>query len=202
VGAAGSSEPSSGPLDPRTWDRPRAPERSRFRVALPWVATGAVVVAVFVVTTLVFVPSLWFGSASVRCNPSVPSYFKDQLVLVHCGTTEPVGTDHYWVLGLPRESDDQTLFGEFSGTVGLSAYLLNGSQVLELLANPHPSAPPSASFWNCTTRVLGSCAVSTQIPPSPGQYSLAIENLGSSNASATWTESLLIAYTPSLPALA
>jgi hypothetical protein len=159
------------------------------------------VVAVFVVTTLVFVPALWFGTATAGCNPSVPSYYKDQLVLVHCGTTESIGEESYWVLGLPRESDDQTLFGHFSGNAVLSAYLLNGSQVLELLANPHPTAPPPASFWSCSTGELGSCAVDTEIPPSPGQYSLAIENLGSANATATWTLSLLIAYTPTLPAV-
>lgn len=198
MGANGS--PRRLPIDPRTWDAPRVPERTRLRAALPGLAIAAVVFAVFVVTTLLFVPSLWFGSSSGPCNPPVPSYFTDQLVLVRCGTTDPIGPDHYWVLGLPRESDDQTLFGHFSGTTVLSAYLLNGSQVLELLANPHPTAPPPASFWNCTTGEL-SCAVSTQIPPSPGQYSIALENLGSANASATWTESLLIAYVPSLPAI-
>jgi hypothetical protein len=201
VGAPRSSEPSPGAPDPRTWDLPRLPERSRFRAALPGIAVGAVVVAVVVVTTLVFVPSLWFGSSSARCDPPVPSYFTDQLVLVRCGTTEPIGADHYWLLGLPRESDDQTLFGQFSATTMLRAYLLNGSQALELLANPHPTAPPTSSFWNCTTVEL-SCTVNTQIPPSPGQYSIALENLGSANASATWVQSLLIAYVPSLPALA
>lgn len=170
------------------------------RRALPWFGVATAAVAVLVVTTLVFVPSVWFGSASPRCTPAVPSYFADQLVLVACGTTEPVGPDHYWVIGIPRMSDDQTLYGFYVGSAALGAYLLNGSQVLELLANPHPTAPPAASFWSCTTGA--SCAVNVEIPPSPGQYSLALENLGPTNASARWSQSLVLAYTPSLPAIA
>lgn len=161
---------------------------------------AAAAVGALVVATLVLVPSLWFGSPPARCNPAVPSYFSDQLVLVACGTTEPIGADHYWVIGIPRMSDDQSLYGLYAGSASLGAYLLNGSQVLELLADPHPSAPPPASFWSCTTGA--SCAVNVEIPPSPGQYSLALENLGPTNASVRWSESLLLAYTPSLPAIA
>jgi hypothetical protein len=197
VGASGPPPRPRGELDPRTWDAPRAPERSRLRAALPKLAIAAVVVAVFVGTTLVFVPELWFGAPPSHCNPSVPSYFADRIVLVGCGTKEAVGSDHYWLLGLPRMSDDETLYGYYSGSTALGAYLLNGSEVLELLANPHPAAPPPASFWNCTTG--SSCAVNPQVPPSPGQYSIALENLGTANATATWTESLLIAYNPTLP---
>ena len=200
MGPRNPPTPPPRTLDARTWDAPRAPARSRFRAALPWLGIAGVVIVVFVVTTLLFVPTLWFGPPHSHCNPSVPSYFTHQLVLVGCGTKEPIGADYYWVLGLPRVSDDETLYGYYSGTTPLGAYLLNGSQVLELLSNPHPTAPPPASFWNCTTD--SSCAVNTVIPPSPGQYSIALENLGPANASASWNESLLIAYVPSLPALA
>jgi hypothetical protein len=161
---------------------------------------GTLVIVAVLAATYVFVPTLWFGPALSHCDPPVPSYFADRLVLAGCGTQEPIGVDHYWVLGLPRMSDDQTLYGYYTGTTPLGAYLLNGTQVLQLLADPHPTAPPPASFWNCTSGP--SCAVDTAIPPSPGQYSIALENLGEANASATWNESLLIAYNPSLPALA
>jgi hypothetical protein len=201
VGAVESPQRTPVDRDPRTWDVPRVPEQSRLRRALPGLAIAAVVVAVFVATTLVFVPALWFGPPPSHCDPPVPSYFADRLVLVPCGTEEPIGPDHYWVLGLPRASDDQTLYGNYTGTTTVGAYLLNGTQVLELLANPHPTTPPPANFWNCTIEDF-SCAVDTAIPPSPGQYSIVLENLGEANASATWTESLLIAYTPSLPAIA
>jgi hypothetical protein len=183
----------------RAWDAPRPPARSSLRRAAPWIGVGAAVTAALVLATIVLLPSVWFGTPS-QCTPSVPSYLTDQLPLVACGTKEPIGADSYWALGLPRVSDDEVLYGFYSGTMPLGAYLLNGSQLLMLVDDPHPTAPPPASFWNCTTGA--SCAVDTTIPPSPGQYSIVLENLGPSSASATWSKTLLIAYVPSLGAIA
>jgi hypothetical protein len=151
-----------------------------------------------VVLLLVVDPSLWAGTP-YTCNPPVPPVLQaNEYVVVGCGGEERIGPDSYWVQPLARQSDDQTLYGHYRSTVAVASFLLNGTQVGELLAAPHPSGPPNGSFWSCAPAL--NCAVAAPIPMSPDVYSFVIENLGTENASVTFNETLLIAYLPSLGA--
>jgi hypothetical protein len=162
-----------------------------------FVGIAAGIAVAIIVAAVVLYPAI--GTSS-NCTPSPPSALKNAQVqeLVSCHTSVSLGPTSYQSYAMPRLSDDETTVGQYtvtqSGNLTVQTFLVNGSQLGQLIVNPHPSTPPAAPFWS--SGLVHICNVSVDDGPSPGQYFLVIENLGGTAATVEWTQSLVLYYVP------
>ena len=158
------------------------------------IVTAGAVAAVLIVTLVLFLPS----SSSGSCAPSPPSYLTDPASqqLLACHTSASLPANSYVSYSMPRDSDTETVVGQYTATFGgnasVEAFLINGSQLSQLETNPHLTEPPAGVPSTCGA--VNVCDVSVAVPPSPDQYYLTLENLGGSPASVEWTQSLILYY--------
>lgn len=133
-------------------------------------------------------------AAGPSCAPPVPKLWQtgSTTVLVPCGTHVTLPADSYVGYSAGRFSDAEILLGKFQSSAPIGAYLLNSSQFDSLNSNPHPTGPPGQPFWTCG--VVASCQLNADVPPSPSEYFLALENFNSTNASVVWSQSLTVAW--------
>jgi hypothetical protein len=159
----------------------------------------AVVAAGVAVSVVLLMPS----SSTRSCiPPPPPALSHDQrFVVTTCDSTVTLKPHSFASYTMVRFSDQMTALGQYSATPSengsFGAFLLNSSEFSALLANPSPTHLPSDYFWSSGPGPV--CNLSVEIPGSPAQYYLAIENAGATEVSVQWTLSLVIYYgaTPS-----
>jgi hypothetical protein len=136
--------------------------------------------------------------AATNCTPPPPTGFSGaySYVMVACDTSVKLGANSYVAYSVARLSDGEILVGELTvnstdpGSV--NAYLLNSTELGQLEGNPHITGPPSSNWWSSGSVRL--CNLSVEVPPSPAQYSLVVENVGSSSIHFVWTKTLMFYY--------
>ena len=189
--ALGLSKTTPAPV--ASWDAPRPSRRPRSRRLSLGVGIG--VAAVIVVVLVAVAANLWIHPTS-RCNPVIPAPWNSgsSAVLATCGTRFDIPTDSFQAYNAGRFSDAEVLLGQYSANGSIGSYLLNGSEYTALLANPHPTSPPTGWFWSCG--VGTGCKVQADVPPSASEYFLVLENFNGGVVSVVWSESLVVAWVP------
>ncbi|HTT44514.1 MAG TPA: hypothetical protein VMH38_00660 [Thermoplasmata archaeon] len=164
----------------------------RRRVAL------GVAIAVVASVVAVFLVLLTPSHSPSSCIPGPPqSLSHDQrFVVTTCDSTVALKPHSFTSYTMVRFSDQMTALGQYSATtpvnISFGAFLLNSTEFSELLANPSPTHLPTDYFWSSGPGPV--CNLSVEIPGSPAQYYLVIENAGSTEVSIEWTLSLVIYY--------
>ena len=154
----------------------------------------AVVAAVVVVSIMVLMPS----PSTSSCIPGPPPALShdQRFVVTTCDSTVALKPHSFTSYTLVRFSDQMTALGQYSATTPVNssfgAFLLNSTEFGELLANPSPTHLPTDYFWSSGPGPV--CNLSVEIPGSPAQYYLVIDNAGSTEVSIEWTLSLVIYY--------
>jgi len=155
---------------------------------------GAVCVVAAIVSLLVLAwPN---GGAPANCAPPKPQGLvgAESYVLAPCHSSVELAPRSYASYQVVRLSDGETVAGQFAASsapnITVNPYVLNSSQFGDLPTAP--STPPPSYFWG--SGPVTDLNLSVQVPGSPAQFFVVIENLGPDPITITWTEELVIYY--------
>lgn len=155
---------------------------------------GAVVAIVLVIAGAIYLAE--HPAPAPSCIPPAPTGLTGDPYYVIAGCGTPVGVDAHSFVSyqVPRLSDGETVLGAYAATPAPDApawvYVLNSTEFSAL--PPAPSAAPPKSFWAASSGADGNFSV--QVPGSPAQFYVVLENVGNTTFSVRWTESLVMYY--------
>ncbi len=174
------------------WNSLNLPSREPRRKRTIVLVVGVVVV--IVVATSVGVLASGVLRSKAPCNPTIPSPWNSGswAVLTKCGSEIIVPAHHFYGYDAERFSDAQVLLGTFTSTSAIGVYLLNQTLFTALTGRTNLTTPPTNYSWSAG-EVTGD-TLDAIVPPSPSEYFLTLENLGDSNATISWSQSLVVAY--------
>jgi hypothetical protein len=193
-------EPAATALSPRgagsgpDWNSLNLSARRRGRGRTLVLVIGIVVVVAVAASIGVYAAGVL--TPKKPCNPTIPSPWNtgDWAVLAKCGSQIVVPAHSFYGYDAERFSDAQVLLGEFTSADSLGVYLLNQSLFTAVTAQSNVTAPPSNWSWTCGEVTV--CSLHADVPPSPSEYFLTLENFGAVNTTIDWSLSLVVAYIP------